>query len=89
MTSQGARGKTRSRTIQATHFSANPQQAAAIGHNTGPAAFIAAAGTGKTSILVQRLARLVADEGVAPNPFSVLRLLVLPPMKWKSVLLRP
>ncbi|MBO0781886.1 MAG: UvrD-helicase domain-containing protein, partial [Ktedonobacteraceae bacterium] len=48
-------------------FSANPQQAAAIAHTDGPAAFIAAAGTGKTSILVQRLVRLVGDEGVAPE----------------------
>jgi ATP-dependent DNA helicase Rep len=48
-------------------FSANPQQAAAIAHTTGPAAFIAAAGTGKTSILVQRLVRLIADEGIAPE----------------------
>src|SRR6266567_4087141 len=30
-------------------------------------AFIAAAGTGKTSILVQRLVRLVADEGITPE----------------------
>ncbi|HZS75465.1 MAG TPA: ATP-dependent helicase [Ktedonobacteraceae bacterium] len=48
-------------------FSANPQQAAAIAHTRGPAAFIAAAGTGKTSILVQRLVRLVAVEGIEPE----------------------
>lgn len=48
-------------------FQANAQQAAAIAHTNGPAAFIAAAGTGKTAILVQRLVRLVADEGVAPE----------------------
>src|SRR5579885_2290388 len=48
-------------------FHANPQQAAAIAHTGGPAAFIAAAGTGKTAILVQRLVRLVADESVAPE----------------------
>ena len=52
---------------QTTLFLANPQQAAAIAHTTGPAAFIAAAGTGKTSILVQRLVRLIADEHVAPE----------------------
>ncbi|MGI9058409.1 MAG: ATP-dependent helicase [Ktedonobacteraceae bacterium] len=51
---------------QQAHFTANPQQAAAIAHTDGPAAFIAAAGTGKTSILVQRLVRLVADEAIAP-----------------------
>jgi superfamily I DNA/RNA helicase len=48
-------------------FQANEQQAAAIAHTTGPAAFIAAAGTGKTAILVQRLARLIADERIAPE----------------------
>src|SRR5215468_7424472 len=48
-------------------FRANPQQAAAIAHTDGPAAFIAAAGTGKTAILVQRLVRLIAEEGVTPE----------------------
>ncbi len=48
-------------------FHANVQQAAAIAHTDGPAAFIAAAGTGKTAILVQRLVRLIADEQVAPE----------------------
>ena len=50
-----------------SQFQANPQQAAAIAHTNGPAAFIAAAGTGKTAILVQRLVRLIADEKVAPE----------------------
>lgn len=52
---------------QANPFIPNPQQAAAIAHTDGPAAFIAAAGTGKTAILVQRLVRLIAEEGVAPE----------------------
>src|SRR5438105_7760243 len=52
---------------QLSSFVANAQQAAAIAHTNGPAAFIAAAGTGKTSILVQRLVRLIADEGIAPE----------------------
>lgn len=64
MTSQQ---KTKTRASSAPIFSANPQQADAIAHTDGPAAFIAAAGTGKTSILVQRLVRLVADEGVPPE----------------------
>src|SRR5690349_7258574 len=69
MTSQGTRQKTKTRTTTTASpaFQANPQQTAAIAHKDGPAAFIAAAGTGKTSILVQRLVRLVADEGVAPE----------------------
>ncbi len=67
MTSQGTRQKTTSRAATAPLFNANPQQAAAIDHKDGPGAFIAAAGTGKTSILVQRLVRLVADEGISPE----------------------
>ncbi len=67
MAAQGARRKTTTRTTPAPQFNANPQQAAAIAHTGGPAAFIAAAGTGKTAILVQRLVRLVADESVAPE----------------------
>jgi superfamily I DNA/RNA helicase len=65
MPSQGSRARGTIRTTPA--FSANPQQAAAIAHTAGPAAFIAAAGTGKTSILVQRLVRLIADEGIPPE----------------------
>src|SRR6266487_6906576 len=64
MPSQGPKHASKS---QPTHFIANPQQTAAINHTNGPAAFIAAAGTGKTSILVQRLVRLVSDEGIAPE----------------------
>src|SRR5579872_1789036 len=52
---------------QLPSFVANAQQTAAISHTNGPAAFIAAAGTGKTAILVQRLVRLIADEGIAPE----------------------
>jgi len=66
MTAQGTRHK-RIRVLSDHTFIANPQQAAAIAHTNGPAAFIAAAGTGKTSILVQRLVRLIADEAVAPE----------------------
>ncbi len=48
-------------------FNANPQQAAAISHMDGPAAFIAAAGTGKTAVLVQRLVRLIAEVQIPPE----------------------
>jgi len=70
MTSQGTKRKANNRSNTSatiTGFSANPQQAAAIAHTDGPAAFIAAAGTGKTAILVQRLVRLIAEEGVTPE----------------------
>ncbi|HEY7416296.1 MAG TPA: ATP-dependent helicase, partial [Ktedonobacteraceae bacterium] len=67
MRPQGTKRKTPTTDKEVTSFYANPQQAAAIAHTTGPAAFIAAAGTGKTSILVQRLVRLVAEEQIQPE----------------------
>jgi superfamily I DNA/RNA helicase len=67
MSLQSAKRKTTTHKSQDTVFAANPQQAAAISHTNGPAAFIAAAGTGKTSILVQRLVRLIADEHITPE----------------------
>ena len=68
MASQGTRPKATSRaTPPPVQLTANPQQIAAIAHTQGPAAFVAAAGTGKTTILVQRLARLIADEKVDPE----------------------
>src|SRR5260370_6121594 len=69
MTTQRTKQKITSTKAEKTsiEFQAHPHQAAAIAHKDGPAAFIAAAGTGKTSILVQRLVRLVADEGIAPE----------------------
>lgn len=59
--------KTTAQKVTPPQFAPNPQQAAAIAHTDGPAAFIAAAGTGKTAILVQRLVRLIADENVVPE----------------------
>src|SRR5215469_8950708 len=68
MTTQGTKRKAKTPAVTTNSaFQANPQQAAAIAHKDGPAAFIAAAGTGKTSILVQRLVRLIADQGIAPE----------------------
>src|SRR3954467_13424055 len=67
MASQGTRNKTKAQIPAQKEFAANPQQAAAIAHTSGPAAFIAAAGTGKTAILVHRLVRLIAEERVAPE----------------------
>ncbi len=74
MASQGTRSKstsashtTRKSTTPQIQLTANEQQLAAIAHNNGPAAFVAAAGTGKTTILVQRLVRLIADEHISPE----------------------
>ena len=67
MTSPRPGQKANTRQSHISHLSPNTQQAAAIAHTEGPAAFIAAAGTGKTSILVQRLVRLISEEKVAPE----------------------
>src|SRR5438477_6375865 len=68
MTTQGTKRKAKTPiATTGSEFQANTQQPAAIAHKDGPAAFIADAGTGKTSILVQRLVRLIADEGIVPE----------------------
>jgi DNA helicase-2/ATP-dependent DNA helicase PcrA len=45
----------------------NPEQREAVLHEDGPAGFIAVAGSGKTRVLVHRLARLVKVCGVNPS----------------------
>jgi DNA helicase-2/ATP-dependent DNA helicase PcrA len=43
----------------------NPEQRAAVDHGDGPLMVLAGAGTGKTRVLVQRIARLV-ETGAEP-----------------------
>jgi len=48
-------------------FAPNPKQKIAIEHERGPMLVVAGAGTGKTSVLVQRVARLVSANLAAPG----------------------
>lgn len=43
-------------------FAPNPKQKVAIEHGCGPMLVVAGAGTGKTTVLVERVARLVANK---------------------------
>lgn len=45
----------------------NPQQEAAVAHVTGPMLVRAGAGTGKTAVLVERIARLIAQGHAHPD----------------------
>jgi DNA helicase-2/ATP-dependent DNA helicase PcrA len=50
----------------------NPEQLAAINHGEGPARLLAAAGSGKTRVLVHRVARLVQQKITRPARILVL-----------------
>src|SRR6266403_3520461 len=48
-------------------FAPNPKQKLAIEHERGPMLVVAGAGTGKTTVLVQRVARLVSAKLAAAD----------------------
>ncbi len=48
-------------------FAPNPKQKIAIEQERGPMLVVAGAGTGKTSVLVERVARLVRKKLAAPG----------------------
>jgi len=48
-------------------FAPNPKQKIAIEHERGPMLVVAGAGTGKTTVLVQRVARLVEKKIASPE----------------------
>ncbi|MEZ4394854.1 MAG: UvrD-helicase domain-containing protein [Polyangiales bacterium] len=49
----------------------NPAQKAAVAHSVGPALVLAGAGSGKTRVITQRMARLI-DEGTPPRMITAL-----------------
>ena len=53
-------------------FSPDPQQKLALEHSTGPVLVIAGAGTGKTTVLTQRIARLIQQGQARPDEILAL-----------------
>lgn len=52
--------------------SLNPEQRAAVSHNHGPLLILAGAGSGKTTVLVSRTGRLIAEKLTCPERVCVL-----------------
>jgi superfamily I DNA/RNA helicase len=50
----------------------NPEQVKAVGHNQGPLLILAGAGSGKTTVLVARTGRMIADGIARPDEMCVL-----------------
>ena len=67
MASQQRTTRDRSTRRSTPTLALTPQQQAIVNHDTGPALVYAVAGAGKTTAMVHRIARLVADRVFAPE----------------------
>lgn len=54
------------------HKGLNAEQVQAVSHTNGPLLILAGAGSGKTTVLVARTGRLMAEEGIAPGRIGIL-----------------
>ena len=50
----------------------NSEQKKAVSHEDGPLLIVAGAGTGKTTVITNRLARLIEEKGIKPNEILAL-----------------
>ena len=49
------------------HMKLNPQQPKAVNHSKGPLLIVAGAGTGKTTVITERIKHLIQDKKVDPQ----------------------
>ena len=58
--------------MQLNHSSLNPQQRAAIEYCDGPLLVLAGAGSGKTRVITEKIAHLIARKHLSPNKIAAI-----------------
>ena len=72
-----------------TSLKLNEEQLKAIKFGTGPLLIIAGAGTGKTTVITERIKRLIFSKKVKPEEILALTLPKKQPGKWKKGWISP